>query len=193
MNRLRKTVTVVVALVLITATGAVAKSTHRQHAGTLNTVPASDYTSNGASISGWNWLRASGNTASWTFNVSGLQAARNGSVYLNLNPLATKGVSGGSGWSGSLTLVMTGASAKKVTLSVNNPFRPRSSTDSAGVGYQAYGAIAIPASVYRGVDTITVKALRSKASVIRDIHLATNEEAAVIGYLKTPIVVYAMK
>jgi hypothetical protein len=139
--------------------------------------------SSGDQISGWNWLRASGNTASWTFNVSGMQDAKRGSVYLNLSALATKGVSGGSGWSGSLSLKLVGNKTKKATISVNNPFRPRSSTDSGGVGYQAYGAVAIPQSVYRGATTITIKAVRSRASVSRDIHIAGNKGAAVIAYL----------
>ena len=183
MNRLRKTVILVVALVLITASGAVAKSLLPQRAGTLNTLQASSYTSNGTSINGWNWLRASGDTASWTFNVSGVQNARNGSVYLNLNPLATKGVNGGSGWSGSLSLKLVGKTTKKATIYPNNPFRPQSLTDSGGVGYQTYSAVAIPSSVYKSVATITVTAVRSSSSVHRGIHVATQKDAAVIAYL----------
>jgi hypothetical protein len=186
MKGLRRTIVVVAsaALVLLAASGAAAMSTHRQQAGTLSTLQASHYTSNGDLISGWNWLRASGNTARWTFDASGMQAAKSGSVFLNLNALATKGVSGGSGWSGSLSLRLKGAKTTTVVISLNNPFRPRSSTDSGGVGYQAYGAVAIPSRVYRGATTITVKAVRTKASVSRDIHIAGNQAAAVVAYLK---------
>lgn len=182
----RRTVVVVAsaALLLLAASGALAMSTHRQQAGTLSTIQASDYTSNGALISGWNWLRASGNSASWTFDVSGMQAAKRGSVFLNLNALATKGVSGGSGWSGSLSLKFVGTKTKKATISVNNPFRPRSTTDSAGVGYATYGSVAIPASVYRGATTITIRAVRSRSSVSRDIHVASNKTGAVIAFLQ---------
>jgi hypothetical protein len=183
MNRLQRVIVLAVALVLVTASGAAARSTHRHLTGTVHTLQASSYTSNGDSISGWNWLRAPGNTASWTFDASGIQGAVRGSVFLNLNPLVTKGVSGGSGWSGSLSLTVVGNRTNKAVISATNPFRPRSSTDSGGVGYQAYGAIAIPSSVYRGATTITITAVRSRASVVHDIHLASNKDAAVIGYL----------
>ena len=172
------------AFVLIAVSGAAAMSTHRQLAGTLSTLQPSSYTSNGDQISGWDWLRASGNTASWTFDVSGMQAAKSGSAFLNLNALATKGVSGGSGWSGSLSLTLVGTKTKKAMIYLANPFRPRSSTDSGGVGYAAYGAVAIPSRVYRGATTITVTAVRSNSSVSRNIHLATNKPAAVIAFLK---------
>ena len=183
MNRLRRIVVLAVALVLVSASGAAARSTQRHVAGTLHTLQASSYTSNGDSISGWNWLRAPGNNASWTFDVSGLQTAKRGTVYLNLNPLATRGVSGGSGWSGSLSLTLAGNKVKKAVISAVNPFRPRSSANSAGVGYQAYGSVAIPSGVYRGATTITITAVRSKSSVVRDIHLASKQDAAVIAYL----------
>ena len=183
MNRLQRAIVVAVALVLVTASGAAARSTHRQQAGTLHTLQASSYTSNGDLISGWNWLRASGNTASWTFDASGIKKAKRGSVFLNLSPLAIRGVSGGSGWSGSLSLKLVGNKTKKAVISVNNPFRPRSSTDSGEVGYQAYGAVAIPSSVYSGATKITITAERSRASVVRDIHVASNKDAAVIAYL----------
>ncbi len=183
MNRLQRVLVLAVALVLVSASGAAARSTHRQLAGTLHTLQASSYTSNGDLISGWNWLRSSGNTASWTFDVSGMQTAKRGSVYLNLNPLVTKGVSGGPGWSGSLSLTLVGNKTKKTVLSATNPFRPRSLTDSSGVGYQAYGAVAIPSSVYRGATTLTITAVRSKMSVVRNIHIASNKDAAVIAYL----------
>ncbi|HEY4976634.1 MAG TPA: hypothetical protein VII05_04680 [Gaiellaceae bacterium] len=192
MKGLRRTIVIVAsaALVLLAASGAAAMSTHRQQAGTLSTLQPSSYTSNGDVISGWNWLRASGNTASWTFDVSGMQDAKNGSAFLNLNALATKGVSGGSGWSGSLSLKLVGTKTTTAIVSLNNPFRPRSSTDSSGVGYAAYGAVAIPSRVYLGATTITVTAVRSHGSVSRDIHLATNRPAAVIAFLKKPTVVY---
>jgi opacity protein-like surface antigen len=183
MNRLQRVIVVAVALVLVAASGAAARSTHRHLAGTVHTLQASSYTSNGDLIRGWNWLRAPGNTASWTFDASGIQTAKHGSVFLNLNPLATRGVSGGSGWSGSLSLTLAGNKTKKAVIFANNPFQPRSSTDSGGVGYQAYGAVAIPSSVYRGATTITITAVRSKTSVVRDIHLASNKDAAVIAYL----------
>ena len=192
MKGLRRTIMIVAsaALVFLAASGAAAMSTHRQQAGTLITVQPSSYTSNGDVISGWNWLRASGNTASWTFDAGGMQAARRGSVFLNLNALATKGVSGGSGWSGSLLLRLVGTNTAKAMISLTNPFRPQSSADSGGVGYAAYGAVAIPSRVYLGATTITVTAVRSYGSVSRDIHLATNKPAAVIAFLKKPIIVY---
>ena len=192
MKGLHRTIVIVAsaALVLLAASGAAARSAHRQQAATLSTIQASSYTSNGAVISGWNWLRASGNTATWTFDVSEMQTAKNGSAFLNLSALATKGVSGGSGWSGSLSLRLVGTKTAKATISLNNPFRPRSSASSGGVGYAAYGAVAIPSRVYLGATTITVTAVRSRGSVSRDIHLATNKPAAVIAFLKKPTVVY---
>jgi hypothetical protein len=184
MRTLRNTALAVAALLLVTASVALARSASVRQSGTLGTLKASSYSSNGDTISGWNWLRAYGHTATWTFDVSSLQNARQGTVYLNLSALATKGVSGGSGWSGSLNLAFTGRKTMKTVILLDNPFRPRTLSNTSGVGYQVYGATRVPARAYLGADTMTITAVRSRASIVRNIHVALNQNAAVIGYLE---------
>ena len=189
MKRLRwaSTAAVAVTLVLLVATGVSAKSKQGQTTVKLYTMNASSYSSNGDLISGWNWLRNSADRAEWTFNVTPLQSAKRGSVYINVSALVTKGVNGGAGYSGSISLTFIGVKTAHSSVMLNNPFRPKDSSYTPtgytrGVGYQAYGAIAVPFSAYDKGTSMRVIASRSNSSALKNIHIAVNRAAPVIAY-----------
>lgn len=147
------------------------------------------YASNGVLINGWHWLRTSGATSEWTFDVTGLQGARSGSVYLNMTALVTKGINGGSGYSGSLSVQFVGAHTTTGGITLTNPFRPRDSRttptgDTQGVGYQAYGATSVSSWAYGGATTLKVIVSRSSTSVRSDIHIATSKDGPFLAYIK---------
>jgi hypothetical protein len=178
---------VVVGLVLLVATGVSAKSKQGQATVKLYTMNASSYSSNGDLISGWNWLRNSADTAEWTFNVTPLQSAKRGTVYINVSALVTKGVNGGAGYSGSISLTFVGVKTSYTSVMLNNPFRPKDSSYTPtgythGVGYQAYGAVAVPFSAYDGATLMKVIASRSNSSALKNLHIAVNKGAPVIAY-----------
>jgi hypothetical protein len=138
------------------------------------------FQSNGDLISGWNWLRAPGHTATWKFDATALQSARYGSVYLNFAPLVTNGVNGGSGYRTSVRLTVTGVSVKPRTTSISlyNPFRPIDPSDSSGLGYQTYGYQYLSSSIWKGATTITVQVTYP----FNRYHLAVKSSALFIGY-----------
>ena len=140
----------------------------------------SNFQSNGALISGWHWLRSSGNTATWTFNTASFRNAKN--VYINFNPLVTNGVNGGSGYSSNATLTVTGNGTKTFSVPLTNPFRPTDPQNSSGIGYQAYGhsSSSIPVKL-RDTSTLTVTA---KYPFSGGCHVAVNRDCMVIGYSK---------
>lgn len=169
------------------ATGAAAASPAK--AEKLYVLKPTGYASNGALINGWHWLRTSGATSEWTFDVTGLEGARPGSVYLNMTALVTKGVNGGSGYSGSLRVQLVGAHTTTGSITLTNPFRPRDSRtmptgDTQGVGYQAYGATSVSSWAYKGATTLRVIVSRSSTSVGADIHIATSRDAPFLAYIK---------
>jgi hypothetical protein len=156
----------------------------------IYTMKASTYQSNGDLIQGWNWLRNSGNTAQWTFNVQDLQGATRHSVYLNVTGLVTKGVNGGSGYNGGLNVQFVGGSTTNFGVYLVNPFRPKDLTYlptgyTRGVGYMAYGAVAIPASAYQGASTLQVIVSRNTTSVRSNLHIAVNKDSPLIAFLKS--------
>ena len=141
---------------------------------------ATSYEANGALISGWNWVRAPGESATWVFETKALQNAKLNSVYLNLAPLVTNGADGGSGFGGMVTLQIEGAKPHQATSVLSNPFRPIDSQNSSGIGYQTYGSsIKIPSAVLKDAATIKVT-LRFKPSY--KFHVAVNKGCVTIGY-----------
>ena len=62
---------------------------------------AAAFTSNGTSSGGWTWVHQDTDRASWTFNITSLQVAKPGTVYLNVDALVSNRVEGGSGYSAS--------------------------------------------------------------------------------------------
>ena len=162
---------------------------------TLVTMKPSEFTSNGDLISGWYWLRNSSNTAEWTFDVTSLagvmavQNAKRSSVYINVSGLVTKGVNGASGYSGGLSIRYVGLKTVNSSIYLNNPFRPRELTQlpinpTGGIGYAAYGASVMPSSSYLGATTMKVIVSRWNSAATKDIHIAVNQGAATIAYVK---------
>jgi len=141
------------------------------------------FQSNGASISGWYWLRGSGHAATWTFDAAALQGAKKGSVYIDFNPLVTNGVNGGSGYQTTCKVTVEGTSAKTFSIPLTNPYRPVDPGDSGGVGYQCHGhsSTALPASLYQGVGTIKVTI---SYPFPQRYHVAVNRDAMYMGYSK---------
>lgn len=124
--------------------------------------PALTYSSNGADISGWNWVRGPGQQATWTFDIAALAPASARSVHLNVSALVTNRASGGSGYSakGVKFLLSCDPARRPTRVAVNlfNPFRPLDPADSGGVGYAAYGSSPTFARLLRspGCTTLTV-------------------------------------
>jgi hypothetical protein len=146
-----------------------------------NVLGASGFQSNGDRIAGWQWLRANGHSATWTFNTSQLAGAKPGSVYLNFAPLVTNGASGGSGYDLACRVTVEGATSSTLMLPLSNPFRPTDPEHSSGVGYQVYGHTSspIPEAVLRGANSITVTV---SYPFRPNHHLAVNRDAMTIGY-----------
>jgi hypothetical protein len=141
---------------------------------------ATTYESNGALISGWNWVRATGESATWVFDAKALGSAKPNSIYLNITPLVTNGTDGGSGYKGAVQLQIEGSKPHQGTTVLTNPFRPTDPQNSSGIGYQTYGsAIKIPPSVLKNAETIKVT-LTFKPSY--KFHVAVNKSCMTIGY-----------
>jgi hypothetical protein len=141
---------------------------------------ANTYDSNSALISGWNWVRATGESATWVFDTKALASAKPNSVYLNIAPLVTNGTDGGSGFGGAIHLLIEGSKPHQGTTVLTNPFRPTDPQNSSGIGYQAYGsAVKLPQSVLKNAATIKVT-LSFKPSY--KFHVAVNKACLTIGY-----------
>jgi hypothetical protein len=186
MKRLRSSVALALAIgsFLFVVAGAPGKGTVQ-----IATMKATGYTSNGDLIQGWHWLRNSGNTAQWTFNVADLQSATRNSVYLNMTGLVTKGVNGGSGYSGGLNVQFVGARTVNLGVYLTNPFRPKETSymptgHTQGIGYTAYGAVVVPRSAYQGATTLQVIVSRNSNATSANLHIAVNKDSPLIAYLK---------
>jgi hypothetical protein len=187
MKRLRwsAALALVAGFVLFVVAGAPARTADQ-----IYTMKASTYTSNGDLIQGWHWLRASGKTAQWSFNVQDLQGATRNSVYVNFTGLVTKGVNGGSGYSGGLNVQFVGARTVNLSVYLTNPFRPKDLSYlptgyTRGIGYIAYGAVAVPRSAYEGASSLQVIVSRSSMSTSGNLHIAVNKDSPVIAFLKS--------
>jgi hypothetical protein len=143
-------------------------------------IGASGYSSNGASVGAWRWLRSPGHTATWTFSATELQGMKK--VYINFSPLVTNGADGGSGYDTKVMYTICGAKTYDGTISVVNPFRPTDPENSGGAGYQCYGHSAqIPISAYKGARTITVTIAYPFPN---GRHVAVSSNCMFIGYSK---------
>ena len=144
---------------------------------------ASTYTSSGAEIAGWNWVRGTGQTATWTFDVAGLSTAQPNSIYLNVNALVTNGVNGGSGYSAYAVKFTVACDTGRQLLVVKlaNPFKPMDPANSNGLGYAAYGPSSSFLSLgkFAGCSTLTVTTAYPFTS---GRHIAFNQQSAVLGF-----------
>jgi hypothetical protein len=178
-----------VAIVALGAVSVMARSTYTNHA-----ITASSFTSNGDpdqwhpyadhyGSGGWWWLGA-GESAKWTFDVSGLQVlARSSdtailnSATLNFAALSTS-PQGGSGFATTIKVVASGQRITTGTASLMNPWKPHIGAFSQGVGWDSHAAVPIPSSVWAGADTLTVVVTPATPGN----WIAMNQDAVVIGY-----------
>lgn len=118
------------------------------------------FTSNGTVSGAWTWVHDDTNTASWTFNIGSLEAAKAGTVRLNVNALVSNRVDGGAGYSASSVRFVASCGSARQILKVKlvNPFRPIFPGDSLGLGWAAMGHSSQPLRVARfaGCSQITV-------------------------------------
>ena len=121
---------------------------------------AAAFTSNGTSSGGWTWVHQDTDTASWTFNITSLQVAKPGTVYLNVDALVSNRVEGGSGYSASSVRFTASCGNARQVLKVKlvNPFRPVFSGDTLGLGWAATGHSSSPLrlSKFDGCSQITI-------------------------------------
>lgn len=121
---------------------------------------AASFTSNGTASGGWTWVHQDTDSASWTFNITSLQSAKRGTVYLNVDALVSNRVDGGSGYSASSVRFVAACGSVRQVLKVKlvNPFRPVFSGNSLGIGWAATGHSSSPLRVERftGCSQITI-------------------------------------
>jgi hypothetical protein len=144
------------------------------------TLKPASFQAQGSLINGWYWLRAASHQATWAFDAGALQQAMPGRVYLNMTGLVTKGVSGGSGYSTSLKVIVSnGIRTQTTSMSLLNPFRPVDPEDSGGVGYYAYGNAYLSSSLWKGAQKLTVTVM---PRYWQTYHVAANADSMLIGY-----------
>ena len=118
---------------------------------------AASFQSNGDVNNGWTWIRSSGQSATYSFTVAGLQAVKGSSLYLNLTGLVTNGAGGGSGYSTLVKFtVSNGTKTGVIGVQLTNPFRPIDPQNSGGLGYQAYGNAVVSSTYWKGAQTLTL-------------------------------------
>lgn len=123
---------------------------------------ASAFTSNGTSSGSWTWVHEDTDSASWTFNITSLQSAKKGAVYVNVDALVSNRVDGGSGYSASSVRFTASCGDVRQVLKVKlvNPFRPVFSGNSLGIGWAATGHSSAPLRLtkFEGCSQITITA-----------------------------------
>ena len=106
-------------------------------------------------------------------------------------PLVTNTTSGGAGWGTRLHVMVTyvytgGSRVWNYHVTVANPFPLRSSLDSGGVGYQAYGKLTLTKSQFtHGTGSLRIQVTRESTYVIYGFHphVAVNRGAVSVWYL----------
>ena len=145
--------------------------------------PAASFSSTGSVIADWYWVRDPGQAATWTFDVTPLATSKPSSIYLNVNALVTNGVDGGSGFTATgvkFTASCNGQS-QVLTMSLNNPFKPRDPANSGGVGYAAYGSSSAALNLKRfpGCATLTIS---TTAPYPAGRHVAFRQDSAFLAF-----------
>lgn len=145
----------------------------------LVTPSAASYTSEGANISGWTWLRAQGNYAEWKWAPG---AAGSGPACVNFTVLTTNTASGGSGHNGKLKLRISGPDGRAISpssVSFVNPFRPKVNFNTRGVGYTAYSAIC-PSRL----DKLLASGFSLRLEWSGGAHVAVRKDSAVLAIVR---------
>lgn len=184
----------VTAAVLVTTVGAAIAVTPYPSNRVVQ-VPLSGFTTNvSGSIAGWYWMRSAsfGDTATYrfaSFDPAVLSYDRKMAVMVA--PLVTNETSGGSGWSARVHVTVTytyagGSRVWNYHVTASNPFPLKSSLDSGGVGYQAYGKLTLTKSQFtHGPGTLRIQVSRDAAYHVSGFHphVAVNSGAVSLWYL----------
>lgn len=149
----------------------------------LAVLSAASYSSTVTPMSGVNWLRTSGDSATWTFNTDSLSGAERKGIYLNVSALVTNKDNGGSGFSArAVKFVATcGSKSQRLEVSLRNPFRPVVKDNTFGIGYAAYGSSSSPLRLDKlgSCSTITITA---KAPFPSDRHIGFTDSSVKIAF-----------
>ena len=108
----------------------------------LVVVPPAEASQIGDRISGTTWCRKPSHVLEWRWNPIPVSETIFEAA-VNLNLLVTNTSDGGSGYSAVVPVTLSDLSGRPLevgTVEVANPFRPRSSANSRGIGYAASGA-----------------------------------------------------
>ena len=144
----------------VTATAALVLAAPGTASASIGVDNASAFTSNGTPAGSWTWVHQDTDTASWTFNITSLQSAKKGSVYLNVDALVSNRVDGGSGYSASSVRFTATCGDVRQVLKVKlvNPFRPVFSGNTLGIGWAATGHSSAPLRLtkFTGCSQITI-------------------------------------
>jgi opacity protein-like surface antigen len=145
-------------------------------------------------IAGWYWMRSPtyGDTATYRFDsFDPAVLGYDHKLTIALAPLVTNTTSGGAGWTTRVHVVVTyswtgGSKTWTYHVSLINPFPFRSALDSAGVGYQAYGARVLQRSQFtHGPGALKIVVTRESSSVTFGYHphVAVSATAVTVWYL----------
>jgi hypothetical protein len=144
---------------------------------------AAAFTSNGTLNDGWYWVDHGTESATWTFNITSLDASKPGAVYLNVEALVSNRPAGGSGYSArGVRFVATCGQARQVlTVKLINHFRPIFPGDTFGIGYAAAGHSSDPLRLKRfsGCSQVQVRVDGPFAS---DRAIGFTQSSATLGY-----------
>jgi hypothetical protein len=126
------------------------------------------------------WL-GYGQVTTFTFNdLTGLYRAMDGTVFLNFSGLS-KSIreGGGGGYATTVNVKVTGVGTTSFTMTLANPWRPHVAfSNSPEVGWNAYGAAAVPTYVWRGASSLKV----TVTSVTTNTFMQLGADGVVIGY-----------
>ncbi len=133
------------------------------------------FTSNGAKIAGWHWLRRAGNYAEWTFELPH-NITKNTVAALCFSTLSTNTFNGGAGFNSTLKVILNQGPRFNVKLKNDCPcLKHRNGGNSHGIGYQSHGCAKhkIPKKV-RGPNA---NILKVRVEYPRGNHTAVRQES----------------
>ncbi|MGE5721792.1 MAG: hypothetical protein ACM3YM_04955 [Sphingomonadales bacterium] len=147
----------------------------------LVTAQANDFDASGSVIEGWTWLRAHGDSARWHWNAV---PATPTEACVDFSLLVTNRASGGSGHDARARVSMVsddGMTTETATLKLINPFRPVVDSDTAGIGYQAHGALCPSDLGYLASRGFTLEMHWTAGT---GGHIAVRHEGALLAYVR---------
>lgn len=149
----------------------------------VGTVNADTFESNGTLMGSTYWVHQDTETATWTFNITSLNAAQKNTVYLNVSALVSNKVGGGSGYSanGVKFVASCGTAKQLLTVRLINGYRPIYSGDSLGIGQTASGhsSAALKMNRFAGCTQIIV---RTTGAYPQERAIGFTKSSATLGY-----------